>query len=494
VKARGVALRRFAVAIAFIAVCAAPLPAAPEPSGPAAGATAAASPTPPSDPRQLTYPPLTIAFPKPERLMLPNGLLVYLFEDHELPLVDMAFYLKAGSIFDPPDKAGLAVLATTLMRTGGTKEMTPDAVDLAVETLPARVRLDCDTDAMSGSLSALKAKFPEALKIFAGMLRSPRFDPGRIEVEKARVIEDIRRRWDEPGSIADLNFRALVYGADSPWARLSTAASIGRISRDDLVEFHRRYLHPNNSVFAVAGDFDRAAMKKLLEESLGGWAMAKVTPPPVPKIKDSIPVGVHTVSRPLNQSSIELGHLGVNRFDPDKFPIKVLNFILGEGGFSSRLVKEVRSTRGLAYSVSGGIGQDSDRGLFEISCQTKAGSTIETIHAIRGIVDRLREQGPTEEEVRDAKEASINSFAFSVDGTVSFMQAYLYYNYYGYPPEYLQTYRDTIAKVTREQVMQAARKHLTPERLVILIVGDPNGFGAPLSTLGLGEPRPIRLD
>ncbi len=487
-------LRSAALAIALLAVITGSLAAAPEPAGPAVAPPAAAAPTPPSDPRQLTYPPLTIAFPKPEKLMLPNGLLVYLFEDHELPLVDLAFYLKAGSIFDPPDKAGLAVLATSLMRTGGTKEMTPDAVDLAVETLPARLSLVCDTDAMSGSLSALRAKFPEALGILAGMLKAPRFEPGRIEVEKARVIEEIRRRWDEPGSIAELNFRALVYGADNPWARLSTAASIGRIGRDDLIEFHRRYVHPNNSVFAVAGDFDKAAMKKMLEGAFGAWTMGKVTPPPVPKIKDSIPVGVHVVSRPLNQSSVELGHLGVNRFDPDKFPIKVLNFILGEGGFSSRLVKEVRSTRGLAYSVSGGIGQDSDRGLFEISCQTKAASTIETIQAIRGIVDRLREQGPTEEEVRVAKEASINSFAFSIDGTVPFMQAFLYYNYYGYPPEFLQTYRDTIAKVTREQVQQAARKHLTPDRLVILIVGDPNGFGAPLSTLGLGEPHPVRLD
>jgi predicted Zn-dependent peptidase len=448
----------------------------------------------PPDPRGLVYPPLAIRFPKPEKVMLPNGLLVYLFPDRELPIIDLAFFLKAGSIFDPPEKAGLAELATTLVRIGGSRDLAPDQVDESLEFMAARLSLAADFDAVSGHLSALRAQFPEALRILARLMRSPRFDAARLEQEKARVVEEIRRRWDSPGAIAALNFRMLAYGGRSPWARLPEAASLDRIGRDDLVGFHRRYFFPNNLVMGVAGDFDPGAMKDLLRATFGSWARGKVTPPAVPKVGGMVPAGLHVIERPLTQSRLEIGHLGTNRFDPEKFPIKILNFILGEGGFSSRLVREVRSTRGLAYSVGGGIGLDSDRGLFQISCGTRAEATTEAIEAIRSIVRTLREEGPTEEEVREAKEASLNSFVFSVDGTVGYMTALLYYDFHGYPPDYLETYRDNLSKVTREQVARAARSRLDPERLVVLVVGDPKGFARPLSSLGLGDPHPIRLD
>jgi len=483
--------------LSLIAVPALPARAA----APAAGAQAAAAATnvspaapPPADPRALSYAPLPIAFPKPEKLFLPDGLMVYLFEDHEVPLIDAAFYLRSGSIYDPADKAGLSEVATQLMRTGGTSTLSPDQVDQTLEAMPAQVSLSSDDDALTGSLSTLKTRFPEALAIFAGMLRAPRFDAARLELEKARMVEDIRRRWDEPSLVAHLEFRRLVYGRANPWARLPTAESIQKIDRPDLIAFQERYLRPNNMILGVAGDFDPAAMKKLLRDTFAGWANAKVNLPQVPKIQDAVPVGVHLIDRPLPQSTIALGHLGASRFDPDRFPLTVLNYVLGEGGFDSRLVREVRSTRGLAYSVGGGVGLDSDRGLFQITCRTKSGSTVESIQVIRDILKQLREAGPTEDEVRQAKEARINSFVFSVDGTVPFMHAYLYYDYYNYPPDYLSTYRDLLSKVTRDQVALAARKHLDPDRLVVLVVGSAKGFDRPLSNLGLGDTKTVPLD
>jgi predicted Zn-dependent peptidase len=475
-------------------------PAGPGLAAPASAGRALAGPAPaeeaapPSDPGVLSYPPLVVRFPKPERVMLPNGLLVFLFPDRELPIVDLAFYLKAGSIFDPPEKAGLAELATTLMRVGGTRDLTAEQVDETLEFMAARITLAAGDDSVSGRLSALQAQFPEALRILAGLLATPRFEAPRIEQEKARLAEEIRRRWDDPRTIAELNFRLLAYGALSPWARLPQAETIARIGRDDLVAFHRRYLHPNNLVMGVAGDFEPAAMKSLVRAVFGSWARGKVTPPAVPKIQDNVPAGLHLIERPLTQSRIEIGHLGANRFDPDKFPLKILNFILGEGGFGSRLMREVRSTRGLAYGVGGGVGLDSDRGLFQISCGTRAAATTEAIEAIREIVRALRQDGPTEEEVREAKEASLNSFVFSLEGTVGYMDALLYYEFYGYPPDYLETYRDNLSRVTREQVARSARRHLDPDRLVMLVVGDPRSFARPLTTLGLGDPRPLLLE
>jgi predicted Zn-dependent peptidase len=458
------------------------------------GAGTQATGTPPADPRLLTYGPLSVSFPRPEKVFLPNGLLVYLFEDHELPIVDLSFYVRAGSIYDPPEKTGLAEVAAILMRTGGTGDLGPDAVDETLEFLPATLNVDADRDALFGGLSALKPKFPEGLRILAGILISPRFDEERLRTEKARMVEGLRRRWDDPGTIASLQFRLLAYGAESPWARLSTTDSIGRIGREDLVAFHRRYLHPNNAVFGIAGDFDPKEMKRLLEQTFGRWQRSKVTPPAVPKVADAVPAGLHLVRKPLPQTSVRLGHLGLNRFHPDKFPIKILNFILGDGGFTSRLVREVRSTRGLAYSVWGAIGLDADRGLFEVGTRTRPGTTLEAIEAVREILADLRRDGPTEQEVREAKEAEINSFVFSVDGTVPYMNAFLYYDYNGYPADYLVTYRDRLAKVTRAEVQRVAREHLRPDRLVVLVVGDDAAFGRPLAALGLGEPRLIRLE
>ncbi len=450
---------------------------------------AAADPAPPQDPRTLTYTPLTIAFPEPRTLRMDNGLIVHLFVDRELPIVDLAFYMKAGAIYDSPDRAGLAEIAMFLMRTGGTRDMTPDEIDAALEFMPATAHLSADLDIASGSLSALSKDFPEALRIFAGMLRAPRFDEERLDLAKARSIEGIRRRWDDPADIADLNFRALVYGRRSPWARLETAATIGSIDRGDLEAFHRRYVHPNNMVMGIAGDFDPAGMRALLERTFGSWRRAKVNLPPVADLERTAHPGVHLIERPLNQTTLAIGHLGANRFDRDKFPLKILSHVLGEGGFSSRLVKEIRSSRGLAYSIGGGVGVDSDRGLFQITGQTRADATVEAIQAVREIADDLREHGPTEEELQQAKDASINSFVFSMEGTARFMRAYLYYEAYGYPRDFLETYRDRIAAVTRAQVRRAARKHIQPDRLVILAVGNPADFDRPLTALDFGEPQ-----
>src|SRR5262249_52859024 len=160
------------------------------------------------------------------------------------------------------------------MRTGGTEASAPDAVDESLEFMAARIALDAGDDMLSGSVSAVKDRFPEALAIFAAMLRAPRFDPARIEGEKARATEEGRRRWDDPGSVAELNFRQLVYGPTSPWARLSSVGSIGRIRRDDLAAFHRRFVRPNNAVMGVAGDFDAKRMKALLLETFKGWGNA----------------------------------------------------------------------------------------------------------------------------------------------------------------------------------------------------------------------------
>jgi predicted Zn-dependent peptidase len=462
-------------------------------AGQAAPATTPAAPAIPDDPATLTYTPLRFSFPKPERFTLGSGLVVYLLRDPDLPVIDLSFFARGGSVWDPPGREGLADLASQLMRTGGTDKLDPDAVDTRLEFLPATISIDAAYDALSGDLSCVREAFPEALDILAGMLLRPRFDAARLEVERARMIEAIRRRWDSPGPIASLNFRRLVYGEASPWAALDTAESVGRITRDDLVAFQKRSLRPASTIMAVSGDFEPAEMKRRLRAVFGDWRGGAADQATVTPVEDRVRPGVYLVDRTLPQTTIALGHLGVGRFDPDKFPLFLLNHILGEGGFSSRLMQEVRSARGLAYSVGGGVGSDSDRGLFSISCRTKAASTVQAIDAIRDVVRRLVEEGPTDEEIRRAREARVNSFVFTVDGTAAYMRSALYYRYYGYPDDYLATWRDRLQAVTRADIMRAAKRLVHLDRLVVLVVGDEKSFDRPLADLGLGEPRLIRL-
>jgi predicted Zn-dependent peptidase len=457
------------------------------------GGAIATTPAPPSDPYALKYPPLRLQFPSPSTTTLKNGLVVHLLPDPELPIIDLAFYAGGGSIYDPDDKAGLAALALHAVRTGGTTALTPDQVDQKLETLPATIDFDAGDDALSGTLSCLKDRFPEALGILAGMLRSPRFDAARYEIERGRALEEIRRRWDDPGEISSLVFERLVYGERSPWARLDTTETVGRIGRDDLVAWQKRFLRPGNLRVAVSGDFEPKKMIHLLEEALGSWEGGRADLPKIPKVEDRIEPGVYLVERPMSQSTLALGHLGVSRFDPDRFPLFIDNEVLGEGGFTSRLMKEVRSARGLAYSVGGGVGSGTDRGLFEIRCRTRADATVQAIEAIREVVVGLRDQGPTDEETTRAKDSQTNSFVFTVDGTSAFMEQFLFYEHYGYPSDYLQAWRGRLQAVTRDQAAAAAKRWLHPDRMVVLVVGNPKAFDKPLSDLGLGEPRRITL-
>ena len=469
---------RSAAGIAVLALCVGAVATLPQPS---------------PDPYTLTYPPLRLDFPAPSTTTLKNGLVVHLLPDPELPIVDLSFYAGGGAIYDPEDKAGLAALALHAVRTGGTASLTPDQVDQKLETLPATIDFDAEDDALSGSLSCLKDRFPEALGILAGMLRAPRFDAARLEIERGRALEEIRRRWDDPGSASSLVFARLVYGDGSPWARLTTTETVTRIGRGDLVAWQKRFLRPGNLAVAVSGDFEPKTMTRLLEEAFGGWEGGRADLPKIPRVEDRVEPGVYLVDRPMSQSTLALGHLGVHRFDPDRFPLYVVNEVLGEGGFTSRLMKEVRSARGLAYSVGGGVGSGTDRGLFEVRCRTRADATVQAIEAIRDVVAGLRDQGPTEEETRRAKDSETNAFVFTVDGTAAFMDQLLYYEHYGYPAGYLQAWRGKLQAVTRDQAAAAAKRWLHPERMVVLVIGNPKAFDKPLQDLGLGEPRRITL-
>jgi predicted Zn-dependent peptidase len=436
--------------------------------------------------RKLKYPELReVKVPEATRVTLPNGMKLLLLEDHELPLINLSARIRTGSMYEPAEKVGLADITGEVMRTGGTPTMTGDEIDEALEAMAASVETGIGLDAGWASLSVLKDDVDKTLGILADVLMHPAFPPDKIELAKIQHRTAISRRNDEPDQIASREFDKLIYGPGSVYARHTEYATIDAITRDDLVAFHKRFFGPNTMMAAVWGDFETEEMVQKIERAFAGWEKIEAAVPPAPKVEYEYVRTVNVVPRSdLNQSNIVLGHIGGLRSDPDYFALVVANQILG-GGFTGRLFKNVRSRQGLAYSVFGSYESDfAHRGAFGLGCQTKSESTVQAIQAILSEVEKLRQTEVSDEELRIAKESFLNSFVFFFDTEGEIVTRLLTYEYYDYPADFLLQTREQVEKVTKADILRVAQKHLHPDKVQILVVGNPEDFDKPLSTLG----------
>lgn len=447
-----------------------------------------------SDPREMRFPTVDFKPPEPDRVLLHNGMVVYLLEDHELPLVTIHATMRTGGWLDPTDKVGLASLTGTVMRTGGSARMSANEIDEELERLAANVSIGIGRESGSASLDVLKKDLKRGLEILADLLRTPVFQPDRVELAKLQAIENIRRRHDSPGSIAGREFAKLLYGPDHPSAREGTIESVTHITREDLVSFHQRTLHPNGIILGVTGDFEREAMLALLRETFGDWAKGDVPElkiPDAPEEAVTAPV-VRYVGKDTTQTHLRVGHLSIKETDPDFVPLAIANDILGGSSFRSRLFNDVRTKRGLAYSVGSGLRVGThDQGVWYIRAETKLPSTQEVIHQFIANIEQLRTEPVTDAELEEAKEAYVNSFVFSFTSAASIVSRLVDLEYDGLPKDWLQQVRDKVVKLTKDDVLRAARKHLHPERLRILAVG--SGETLPKVLASFGEVKEVEL-
>jgi zinc protease len=399
----------------------------------------------------------------------------------------------AGAIGEPADKSGLAGLFSAALRTGGAGERTPDEVDRVLERLAADLAVSGDTYATTAELSLPAQELETGLGLLADVLRRPRFAPERLELARRQSLEAIRRQNDEPGSIAARALARAVYG-DHPLGRTPTVATVTAIGRDDLVEFHRRYFHPNNLWLAISGDFDPALLKAELGRLFGDWPRADFSPQPVPPVAAPAGPVLLTAAKAIPQATVQMGELGIDKSAPDLHAVRVMNYILGGGGFNSRLMREIRSDRGLAYSVYSHyqVGRRLP-GPFLAGCETKSGSVAEVVRLMREQMQALREQPVSEAELALARESLINSFVFGFTDSHEVISQLLRLDFYGYPPGYLESYRDKVAAVTAADVQQAARDRLHPERQALVVIGEQAALDAAAAALALPA-TPIPLD
>jgi len=443
------------------------------------------------DPRTLAFAPLEFQLPKSERLQLKNGMIVYLLQDQELPIVNVTAYLNAGSIYDPADKVGLAALTGATLRSGGTSKSSPDELDRELEFMASSIESDINADHANVSLSTLTRNLERTLALFAQVLAEPAFDPGRVALARQHAIEGIRRQNDDPKAIASRELNRAIY-AGHPLGGIPTLATVNAISRDDMISFQRRYFYPANTVLAVSGDFDREKLLASLETLFAGWKNHPADFPEVPAPKEDLRAEVLHVQKEVNQSVIRMGHLGIDKNNPDLHAIKVMDYILG-GGFTSRLTREIRSNQGLAYNVDSYFETGRRfRGPFIAETETKSETTVRAINLLRSIIAGMTTAEVSEVELKLAKDAIINSFIFGFARSDVVVNQQARLEFYGYPAGYLENYRDNIARVTRQDVLRVARKYLHPDAMRLVVVGDRRKFDKPLSEFG--SVREIKLN
>jgi zinc protease len=435
--------------------------------------------------QQVPIPPLPAFKPQqPKRIQLSNGMVIFLQEDHELPLIDGTARIRGGSVNEPANKAGLMDIYGEVWRTGGTKTQTGDQLDDFLEVRAAKVETGSSSDSTSVNFSCLKGDLDDVFKAFVDVLQNPEFRAEKIDIAQKEEGDGISRRNDQVGEIAQRESIKLAYGPDNPYARIPEYATVAAITRQDLIDWHHKYVHPNNIILGIAGDFDSAAMEARLRKAFDAWPKG----PDVPKndIKyNSAKPGYYLIPKDdVNQSTIHMVALGTTRDNPDYYAISVFNEAFG-GGFSSRLFNDIRTKRGLAYSVGGGIGTNFGHpGILQVAMGTKSASTIEAIQAAGENIDNLTKQPITDDEIQRAKDAILNAFIFRLDSPDKILGERMTYEYYGYPPDWLDKYQAEIKKVTAADVNRVAAKYLHKDQLAVLVVGNTKEFDKPLSSLG----------
>ena len=434
---------------------------------------------------KFKYPPLgAIQEPAYERVELPSGMVLYLAEDHELPMVELSATIQVGKIYEPADKTGLAAITGEVMRTGGTDKWSGDEIDELTESMGMSVETSIGDATGSAYGFSLAEDVDRLLEIYAGVLMHPRFDQEKLDLAKTQHKSAIARRNDDPMQIARREFRRVMYGPDHPLGRIEEYDTINSITRDDLVAFHATYFHPDRMYLVVIGDFDRQAMIDKIQAAFAGWEKATTPLPPDPEIPD-LPRTINVAPKEgLTQSTIIVGQKGIRNDNPNYAAIKVASKILG-GGFSSRLFNEVRSKRGLAYSTGSSPGTGwRYPGVFVAFAGTKCETTEKATQVIMEQIQRMVTEPVTDEELQMAKDAILNSDVFNYDTKREILDRKVLFEMYGYPQDFLQKYREAVQALTPQQVLAACQAVWHPDRMSILVVGDPAKFDGDLSDFG----------
>jgi zinc protease len=416
-----------------------------------------------------------------KKAYLPNGLVVLHSENHSLPIVMVTLFVKAGQINEPKNKAGLTNLLAELI-TEGTKHRTSRDISEEIEFIGASLNASAGSDYMTVSLSVLKKDIDKGFELFSDILLNPIFPQEEIERQKALIKGVLRQKEEEPAFLAKRAFKKEVYG-EHPYGRLieGSVETIEGIKRDDLLKFYSAYFLPNNSIVSIAGDLTTDELNSLIKKYLNDWEKGDLPYNPPSPLFSKEGLGrfsgkktkkVLKIDRDLTQANILLGHTGVSRCNPDYYAISVMNYILGGGGLSSRLMRSIRENMGLAYDVDSFFAPNKEGGMFQVEAQTKNASANLVISEVLKQMERMRKEYVSAEDLSEAKAFLTGIFPMRLDTNRKIADFLAYVEFYNLGLDYVGKYPDYINSVTKDDVLRVAQKYLDPENYVLVVVAN----------------------
>lgn len=436
------------------------------------------------NPDELKYEYLHFTPPRAERIVLENGIVLYFFRDDELPLLNVSVVLKAGSMFDPEGREGLAELTATVMRTGGTKNMSGDTVDDVLEFIAGTLTASVNKEYTSFGLSILTHHTDHALDILSQIIMNPAFEEHKLTRARDLKIEELRRIADDPMRFAFKEFNRLIY-TDNPRGRSPLISIVRGITRDDLFQFHKKFFHPGNMMIAVSGNITKEQVLITFRRYFGAWNVPRADrniPPPLPVMPAG---GIYFLKKDIPQSIIISGRLAPSKKNPDSYSFEVLDFIVGSGGFRSRIFNEIRDKMGLAYSTGSFYRARGDYGVFGTYAMTRSESTATVLARISDVLNDIRSKSVEKNEIEWAKKSIINNFIFSFVSAEHIARQQLMIEHEKLPEHYLINYRDSISSVTAKKIEEVAGRYVLPtEKSVVLIMGNSNAYQQTVSSFG----------
>jgi len=414
------------------------------------------------------------------QVALPNGLTVFLMEDHEVPMIYGSLLLRGGAQADPPDQSGLASVVASVQRNGGTARLPGPDLDLALEELGASIEVSAGLKTISIGFSSLAEDAPQTLGLVSEVIRDPLLPQSELDKARASGLNAIAHRYDSASAVPRRKLQELLYGASSPLARQTSVESLSSITREDLLGFMSTWQRPDTAVIGIAGDFDSAEMRAVVEAAFQDWTPQDGSEPQdLPALEDGALEGeastaaagrVYLVDKPgEEEAAVMMAEPGVALEDPDTPALDILGEILN--GFGGRLFDKVRSQDGLTYSVSGGWeAPPTYKGLFTAGGNTAKPAQL--VAAVQAVLEELLNAPPSEEEIAQAKQSAANSFVFQFSSKQQQLGRILVYSVLGLPEDYLVQYQSKLEAVSASDLLAATRRHLHPKEQTVVVVGD----------------------
>ena len=409
--------------------------------------------------------------PKVTHFQLDNGLEVYALENHELPMVNVALYLRAGELDSPQKMDGLADLTAELIVEGGVEGKTPEEVDAWLDNQAMEFESHTGNEGTMFTMSSLSESWEEGVSFLWQALFHPAFDPKRFDTVQKKKLNGLKRSLDLPEVLAERAFKKAIYGEKSPWGSSMTQASLKKIAVKDLREFHKKYFGLQNMVLGISGDFSLAQLHVILAQTTQNLPQGEKHLRHWNGISFSPKAKTEKISKKVTQAIVEVGHLALPRFDPDYYAYDLLQYVLGGSGFTSRLTQDIRTERGLAYAATSGWEDNPERGSFKIFVATRAEKQKEVLERIRFHLTNIMGEGAvTQKELDEAKQSILSQYIFKFATPFQLLLERLRNDVMGYPADYLEKYPEEIKKVTVADLKRVAQKYLRPDALTTVIV------------------------